>query len=107
MSFESRERRRRARIAVAQAKRTHGEVMRARYYLTLAKRACRCSACGGRLAPGVDIVYRRDGPVVLCVFCADRDPLVEYRPSARWERAKRKERGMGPIRSRRRGSDTT
>src|SRR4051794_39399304 len=93
LSFRSREQKRRAKAAVAGARRAHGEVMRSRYFLTLSKRACRCCACGGRLAPEQEIVYRHDGPVVLCVFCADRDPLIEYRPSVRWEQAKRKERG--------------
>ncbi len=91
VSFRSREKKRRAKIAVAQVKRQHGAVMRTRYYLTKVKSDCRCCACGGKLRAGADMVYRHDGPVTLCVLCADRDPLVEYRPSIRWER-KRLER---------------
>lgn len=86
MSFSSRERKRRAKIATAKAKRTHRDVMSTRYYLTLVKKPCRCSACGGKLGPGVEMVYRHAGPVTLCVPCADRDPLTkDYRTSLRWE----------------------
>ena len=37
------------------------------------------------------MVFRKEGPVTLCVPCADRDPLVDYRLSQRWE----KERARG------------
>jgi hypothetical protein len=66
--------------------------MKVRYYLTRVKRECRCSACGTKLRIGGDIVFRKAGPVTLCVRCADRDPLVDYRPSLRWERAQRRRR---------------
>jgi hypothetical protein len=26
---------------------------------------------------GQEMVYRKSGPVLLCVFCADKDPLVD------------------------------
>jgi hypothetical protein len=74
------------KVAIARAKREHGDTMRRRYYLTKVKRACRCSACGGKLRVKDDMVFRKDGPVTLHVRCADADPLVEYRPSWRWER---------------------
>ena len=91
MSYRSRESKRRKKAAVAQVKREHSGVMRTRYYRTKVKRACRCSACGCKLAVGADMVYRHDGPVTLCVRCADADPLVDYRLSQRWE----KERARG------------
>jgi RNase P subunit RPR2 len=86
VSFKSREKKRRAKIAVAQVKRQHGATMRTRYYLTKVKKDCRCRGCGAALRKGADLVYRHDGQVTLCVPCADRDPLVEYRTSLRWER---------------------
>jgi hypothetical protein len=89
MSYKSRERKRRRKAAVSRAKRQYSAVTDARYYLTPVKHHCRCSACGGKLAPGVAMVYRRSGPVTLCVPCADRDSLVEYRPSIRWEQSRK------------------
>jgi hypothetical protein len=91
VSYESRRSRRRRKLGVAAARREHGEVMRGRYYLTRVRRACRCAGCGGRLVVGGEMVFRKDGPVTLCVRCADRDPLVEYRTSVRWEQVRRKE----------------
>jgi hypothetical protein len=88
MSYRSREAKRRKKAAVAAVKREHSDAMRSRYYLTKVKRACRCSGCGCRLAERIDMVFRKDGPVTLCVPCADKDPLVEYRTSVRWERAR-------------------
>ena len=58
----------------------------ARYWLTIVGRDCRCSGCGDWLRKGGQLVFRKVGPVTLCVACADADPLVEYRPSLRWER---------------------
>jgi hypothetical protein len=92
MSYRSRESKRRRKAAVAATKRVHRDVMRTRYYLTKVKRACRCSSCGDMLRVGKDLVYRHDGPVTLCLRCADRDPLVDYRTSVRWERATRAKR---------------
>ncbi len=91
MSYRSRERKRQAKAAVAKVKREHGAVMRTRYYLTKVKRDCCCSAHGGVLRVGEEMVYRHDGRVTLCVPCADKDPLIDYRLSLRWEKeAKRK-----------------
>jgi hypothetical protein len=38
------------------------------------------------------MVFRRDGPVTLCLRDADRDPLVDYRTSLRLEKAQRAKR---------------
>ncbi len=86
MSYRSREKKRRARAAIASTKRDFASVTATRYYLTPAKRECRCSACGGWLRVGKPMVFRQSGPVTLCVSCADSDPLVSYRPSLRWEK---------------------
>jgi hypothetical protein len=89
VGYQSREKKRRMKAAVARTKRQYSDSTAARYFLTAVKHECRCSACGRRLRPGGDLVYRRLGPVTLCVPCADEDPLVEYRPSIRWEQRKR------------------
>jgi hypothetical protein len=86
MSYRTRKRKRITKIAVARAKREHGEVMSWRYYLTIVKKAARCCGCGKHLRVGDEMVYRRNGHVTLCVPCADGDPLVDYRTSTRWER---------------------
>lgn len=91
VSYRSRESKRRKKAAVAQVKRERSDVMRTRYYRTPVKRACRCSGCGRQLKERQEMVFRKDGPVTLCVPCADRDPLVDYRLSQRWE----KERARG------------
>ena len=49
MSTNSREKKRRTRIAVKRAKRDHGEVMAMRYYKTIVKRPARCSASWGSI----------------------------------------------------------
>jgi hypothetical protein len=93
LSYRSRERKRRAKAAIAKTKRESSSVISVRYYRTIVKHACRCSACGGRLRIGGEMVYRHNGPVTLCIGCADKDPLVNYRLSLRWERAQRARRG--------------
>ena len=92
MSYRSRESKRQAKVAIASTKRQHSATMAGRYYLTKVKRACRCSSCGDRLRVKADMVYRHDGPVTLCVRCADKDPLVDYRTSVRWEREQARRR---------------
>lgn len=79
-------------MAIATTKRQNVVVMRSRYYLTTVKRVCRCSSCGAKLRLGDDMVFRKDGPVTLCVRCAEADPLIDYRPSLRWEKEQRRRR---------------
>lgn len=89
MSYRARERKRKARVAgeikicSARSKRTVEAATR--YWLGHVQHDCRCVACGGHLRKGAEMVYRKNGAVKLCVPCADRDPLVVYRPSAAWE----------------------
>jgi hypothetical protein len=97
MSYRSREKRRRIRVAVERSKRQHGDVMRTRYYLTIVKSPARCSACGKHLRVGDEMVYRHDGPVTLCVPHADEDPLVDYRTSAKWEQWRSRQRRKAPV----------
>jgi hypothetical protein len=92
MSYRSREAKRRKKAAIRAAKGEHRRSMDARYYRTKVKRPCQCSSCGCKLKMNADLVYRRAGPVTLCVPCADRDPLVEYRTSLRWEKAREQKR---------------
>jgi hypothetical protein len=92
VSYRSREAKRRKRASIRATKDEYRQRMESRYYLTKVKRECRCSACGMKLRFGTDLVYRKLGPVTLCLRCADRDPLVDYRPSLRWEKARAPER---------------
>lgn len=87
VSYRSREAKRRKKAAIRATKREHRTTTATRYYLTKVKRPCRCSSCGAKLRMGDDMVYRKDGPVTLCLRDADGDPLVDYRTSLRWERA--------------------
>jgi hypothetical protein len=109
LSYQSKQKRRRKRIAVRKAKREHAEVMRHRYYLTVVKRDCACVACGRKLRGKRDeMVYSKAGahgasssssPVTLCVPCADKDPLITYGTSLRWEQWRRKQgHGHGAAR---------
>ena len=56
MSYESRQKKRRLKIAIAKTKRQHREAMVAQYYLTLVKHPCRCAARGCRLRVGDEMV---------------------------------------------------
>ncbi len=89
MSYRARERRRRARVAgesqICSARSKRNAETATRYWLVQVKHDCRCVACGGHLRKDAEMVFRKNGAVKLCVSCADRDPLVVYRPSAAWE----------------------
>jgi hypothetical protein len=96
VSFKSRQKKRQIRIAVAQAKREHRDVMATRYYHTLVRRPCRCAARGCRLRAGDEMVYRHDSRLTLCVPCADADPVArDYRTSSKWERTRERQRKRG------------
>ena len=92
MSYRSRQKKRQLKIAVTKAKREHGDAMATRYYRTITKRPCQCSARGCRLRSGDDMVYRHNGKVTLCIACADADPLVDYRTSTKWEQRRERQR---------------
>jgi hypothetical protein len=89
MSFKSREKKRRAKIAIANSRRDHRQTMAGRHYLTIVSRAACCNQCGGSLRDGAECIYRHTPREILCVFCADREQ-IHYRPSMRWERRNRK-----------------
>jgi hypothetical protein len=86
MSFNSREKKRRARLAIANTRRDHRQTMAGRHYLTIVSRAACCNRCGGSLRKGAQCVYRHTPREILCVVCADSEQ-IHYRPSMRWERA--------------------
>jgi hypothetical protein len=91
VSYSSRERRRKARykrqIAINAARTNRNEATAQRYFLIDAKRDGRCAARGCRIRRGQQIVFRKAGPVTLCVACAHADELVwpQVRPSVSWE----------------------
>jgi hypothetical protein len=89
MSFKSREKKRRATLAMSRSRAAHEQTMAERHYLTIVSRACCCNACGGFLRNGAECVYRHTPRAILCKPCADAQGL-RYRPSIRWERQQRK-----------------
>jgi hypothetical protein len=93
MSFQSREKKRKYKAAVAKSKRRHSSETAKRWFLTISRKAGACARCGDRLAGGAEVVYRHEPRETRCVRCAS---LLEdskgFRPSLRWERAKRARR---------------
>lgn len=94
MSFKSREKRRRgkleSKIASARARTNRTEETARRWFLTLARKPGRCSCCGDRFERGAEVVYRHEPREVRCLRCASRlEDSRGFRPSLRWERAKR------------------
>ena len=91
MSFQSRQKKRRYKSAVRQAKREHTAETARRWFLTLARKDGACSCCGDVFRRGAEIVYRHEPRDMRCVRCAGRDPESSaYRPSIRWEKARPK-----------------
>ena len=90
MSFKSREKKRRYKAAVEKSKRAHAPETARRWFLTLAKKPGRLDCCGNRFERGAEIVYRHEPRETRCLRCADRlEDSKGYRPSLRWERARR------------------
>ena len=92
MSYRSRERRRRMKIAKTRAREKHGETMKRRHYLTIVKRKCCCNkiGCGRMLKEGDECVFRKEPMEILCVICANR-MKIKFRTSQSWETRRRKE----------------
>lgn len=88
MSYKSREKKRRARIAQASGRREQRAKFADRHYLTIVSRSACCNKCGGSLREGAECVYRHTPREILCVQCADLEQIY-YRPSMRWERSQR------------------
>ncbi len=89
MSFKSREKKRRARLAQTSSQREQRSKYAGRHYLTIVSRAACCNKCGGSLRKDAECVYRHTPKQILCVPCADLE-RISYRPSLRWERRNRK-----------------
>jgi hypothetical protein len=95
MSFKSREKKRRAKLAISKSRRDNKEKMAGRHYLTIVSRTCSCNGCGGRLQEGRECVYRHTPREILCLHCA-RARKLQPRPSERWEQWRvRQRRGRG------------
>lgn len=89
MSFQSRQKKRRYKAAVARSKRRSPETAK-RWFLTIARKPGRCAVRGDRLAGGAEVVYRHEPRETRCVRCASRlEDSKGYRPSIRWEREQR------------------
>jgi hypothetical protein len=98
VGFKTRERKRRRRAAVkgkvAAARNQRGSrrtgSAAGSWWLTLATSKCCCAQCATILKQGSEIVYRRELRETRCVRCAGRlEDSKGYRPSLRWEKAKR------------------
>jgi hypothetical protein len=93
MSYESRQKKRRHKRIEARAKQRRSPESARRWFLTLAKKPGKFACCGAGFERGAEIVYRhepREVRCVRCVRCAERDPESSgFRPSIRWELAKR------------------
>jgi hypothetical protein len=90
MSYQSRVKKRRYKRVEANAKRKRTLESASRWFLTLAKKPGRYSCCGRRFERGGELVYRHEPREVRCVGCAERlEDSKGYRPSVRWERARR------------------
>ena len=89
MSFQSRQKKRKYKAAVARSKRRSPETAR-RWFLTIARKPGVCASCGDRLVGGAEVVYRHEPRETRCLRCAERlEDSRGFRPSLRWERAKR------------------
>jgi len=95
MGFKQRESKRKKRAAVAASQRTARESGSSarKWWLTLVTKDTCCARCAGVLRAGREMVYRHAPREALCLPCAEADGLC-YRPSVRWERARRARRGF-------------
>ena len=91
MSFKSREKKRRAKLAIKKSRSNNRDTMVGRHYLTIVSRHGSCNDCGTRLPEGGECVYRHTPREILCKRCADVREL-RPRPSERWERHRHQER---------------
>lgn len=94
MGYQQRERKRKKKVAIARAQRESrrtGSSARKWWLTVVSKHTC-CARCGGVLREGRQMVYRHTPGESLCLACAEDDPAVKWRPAARWERSRRRER---------------
>lgn len=98
MGWKHRQRKRMKQAAVSRdqrAARISGSSS-GKWWLTIVTSATCCANpdCHGTLRVGREMVYRATPRAALCVPCADRAGL-RYRPSARWEKARKTKRSSG------------
>ena len=102
MSFKSREKKRRMKVADAQRRTVidnhrRSDETRARHFLTPVQRSCCCNRCGISLRVGRDdCVYRHTPREILCIDCANVEQ-IPYRSSSKWEAKDRKRRPPTPA----------
>jgi hypothetical protein len=89
MSYTSREKKRRRRIAQGRSRERHRETMEGRWYLTIVKRLASCNRCGTRLRLGGECVFRFKPKTIYCPSCANAIG-ISPRPSLAWERVRKK-----------------
>jgi len=96
MSYKTREKKRRRKIATEKARAHQRENYADRHYLTIVSRSACCNNCGSSLRAGGECVYRYEPREILCKDCADAQGL-HYRPSRSWERRNRKPLNGGLV----------
>jgi hypothetical protein len=96
VSFQSRQKKRRYKRAIATSKKRHADDTARRWFLTLARKDGRCARCGRQLRRNGELVYRHEPRETRCLRCASLfEDSKGFRPSLRWERAQRAKRAGG------------
>lgn len=94
VSFKTREKRRKQRMAagaVKRSRREHSPETRVRWFLTPAREKVACARCATLIEVGGDLVYRHEPREFRCLRCATGCADSKgYRNSLRWEQAQRK-----------------
>jgi hypothetical protein len=90
VGYRARERKRRQRIAQGRAQATarRSGTSATGWWLTRCRSKTCCARCAGILAPGAEMIYRREPRESLCVPCADRAG-IQYQPALAWLRGRR------------------
>ena len=98
MGFKQRERKRKAKSAAKSAQSRSRETGSSteRWWLTPLRSTAFCARCALVIREGRDAVYRHVPREVRCVPCAAQlEDSKSYRPSLKWEQARRTSRTSG------------
>ena len=96
MSYESREKKRRAKLAIRKSRSENREKTAGRYFRTIVSRHCSCNDCGRALREDRECVFRYSPKEILCVTCSDVRGL-QPRPSERWEKWRERQRRKAAL----------
>ena len=96
MGFKQRERKRKAKSAAKSAQSRSRETGSSaeRWWLTPLRSTACCARCGLVVREGGEAVYRHTPREVRCIACAEQhEDSKGYRPSLKWEQARRRRVG--------------